>query len=333
MKQNNATQTEDSLLLEFNNNPAKPLQRKTSLTLTLKSLVENRLHSDVIFSVCDEYIAAHTFLLVARSDVFARMFDFCKVSGQIITINDMPADTFRQLLLYMYTDEIDITNNNVIDLLYAAHKYDLGFLEDQCKEFIDEQKTFSNVLSTINILYHFNGFHSLKNKLFAYVCDNFYDHFNQPDCFTKIDSIDLVKYLLEKLVALNHKADNGRFEYDLFQMLMEWANKKIKQQGLPDTSKNVRDVLEGAEQLINFDQMNAELLNKCVATNKGFFTKDEVCKFFMRDNNPSEIHFTRNNVHNSIMHQEMNGCVFIRTTPENLINRRLQAITDFDIET
>lgn len=280
------------------------------------------------FCINNEYVAAHRLILASRSDVFDTMlFRFNNVCDEIVYITDIAMDTFRLVLSYIYTDDININNENVIEILYAAHKYNLTFLEERCEHYIVHHKTHGNVLATINLLYQFSAFESIKAKLFKYVCDNFYDHFLQANCFTAIDSIDLMKHLMEKLVAIDHKSDNGRFEFDLFNMLIHWAKYKTKEQHVVDLKWDViRTCLDGVEQLINFENMNAELLNKCVATNPGFFTKDEICRFFTRENSQSEQKYQRNNVHNALeVCQEGEGFVIFRANGKH-INQQLKSI-------
>lgn len=324
----NATQTENDNYLEFTNLPCYPIQHKRTIPDTLKSLVGNKSHSDVTFCIDNEYVAAHRLILAIRSDVFDTMlFGFKDAINEMVYITDISMDIFRQLLNYIYTNHIDLSHDNVIEILYAAHKYNLSFLEELCEQFIYSNRTYGNVLATINQLFQVNAFETIKSKLFQFVCDNFYDNFSKIDCLTKIDSIDLIKALLEKLVILDHKPDHGRFEFDLLNMLIQWAKMKTKESNVLDIKwEKVRNCLEGAEQLINFENMNAELLNKCVATNPGFFTKDEICRFFTRENIQSESHYPRNNINDAFeVCNEGDGFVIFRAD-RKLMDRQFKAI-------
>lgn len=319
------TQTETDNYVDFVNIPSYPIQRKPAIAATLKSLMANKLHSDVTFCINDEYVAAHRIILAASSKVFETMlYDYNKAHGHIEHITDIPMDIFRQVLAHIYTDQIQINHDNAVEIMYVAHKYNLAFLQDICEQFIYHHKTYRNVLGYINQLFPFNAFETLKSKLFKYVCDNFYAHFANVNCFAPIDSIDLVKCLLEKLVALEHKDDCGRFEYDLFNMLLQWAKNKTKEQSSTDVQwLYVRQCLEGTEQLINFENMNAELLNKCVAANPGFFTKDEICAFFTRENAQTQLPYQRNN--DIEVQGQGEGFIIFKANP-NMLNKQFQAL-------
>lgn len=72
------------------------------------------------------------------SPVFETMFfgSFGK-SDDPILISDVQADAFKALLEYMYTDKININNvDKAFDLCYAAKKYMLPYVVDQCTKFL-----------------------------------------------------------------------------------------------------------------------------------------------------------------------------------------------------
>lgn len=307
------TQTHDTNLFEFiNNRRWYPVSRKKRLNETLKSLIDNKTMSDVTFLVDGEYLAAHRLLLSLRSDVFETMFYGMgrkQDDDEIIQIVDVSLEIFRQILIYIYTDETHLNSGNVVEILYTAHKYNLAYLEDICEKFIIQNLTSENVLDIINDLHALNAFESLKKKLFAFVCKNFYNDFNDPNTFVRIKSIDLVKHLLQQLVQIDHEPDNGRLEYDLFGMLINWGKKTLDD---CNDLEIVRTILENAEMLIDFDKMSVELLNKCIAKNQGFFSKDEICKFFTRDVNPAEITHPRNSDRNKIIRDKDNQYVFLQ---------------------
>ncbi|KAG4065717.1 hypothetical protein HA402_012395 [Bradysia odoriphaga] len=321
------TQTENDSYLEFVNLPSYPIQYKATLPDTLKSLIGNKSRSDVTFCIDNEYVAAHRLILAARSDVFDTMlYGFANANRDIVYIEDISMDIFHLLLSYIYTNHVDLSHDNVIEILYAAHKYNLSFLEDRCENFIKSHKTYGNVLATINQLFQYSAFETIKSKLLQFVCDNFYENFTKVDCLVQIDSIDLIKLLLEKLLISDHKPDHGRFEFDLFHMLIHWAKMKtnVSYGSAGIKWDKVRSCLEGAEQLINFENMNAELLNKCVAANPGFFTKDEICNFFTRENLHADSQYQRNNSSFEVCN-EGEGFVIFRADPK-LMSRQFKAI-------
>jgi hypothetical protein len=72
------------------------------------------------------------------SPVFETMFfGSFNQKDDIITISDVQADAFKALLEYIYTDKININNvDKAFDLCYAAKKYMLPYVVDQCTKFL-----------------------------------------------------------------------------------------------------------------------------------------------------------------------------------------------------
>ena len=103
------------------------INREKSLEKTLGSLVENEKFPDVTFSVEGKHVPAHKFMLAARSPVFeAMLFGPNYKNEKLIPIEDISYDAFKCMLQYIYTSNPSISEQNVIELMYVAHKYDLG---------------------------------------------------------------------------------------------------------------------------------------------------------------------------------------------------------------
>ena len=98
--------------------------------------------SDVIFLVGKKpdirSFYAHKFILSISSPVFDAWFngDLSNNETEITLIDEEP-DAFRALLFFIYTDEIDINANNVLDTLYTAKKYQVTYLENACITYLE----------------------------------------------------------------------------------------------------------------------------------------------------------------------------------------------------
>lgn len=88
--------------------------------------LEQSLFSDVVFQLDDGLCSAHRPLLMARCDMMAAMFrgDFRESSAKVVHFPGVAKDCFYQLLVYLYTDNIDasVTPNNCLDLLELANR-------------------------------------------------------------------------------------------------------------------------------------------------------------------------------------------------------------------
>lgn len=83
-------------------------------------------------------LACHKIILAMASPVFETMFfGSFNQKDDPITISDVQADAFKALLEYIYTDKININNvDKAFDLCYAAKKYMLPYVVDQCTTFL-----------------------------------------------------------------------------------------------------------------------------------------------------------------------------------------------------
>lgn len=55
-----------------------------------------------------------------------------------ITLIDEEPEAFRNLLLFVYTDEVEVNANNVLDTLYTAKKYCITYLEKACINYLEK---------------------------------------------------------------------------------------------------------------------------------------------------------------------------------------------------
>lgn len=82
---------------------------------------------------------AHKFVLSMSSPVFEAWFRFGggqAVSDKEIELTDEEPEAFKNLLLFIYTDEVDVNANNVLGTLYTAKKYQITYLEKHCIDYL-----------------------------------------------------------------------------------------------------------------------------------------------------------------------------------------------------
>ncbi|GFY62045.1 hypothetical protein TNIN_213251 [Trichonephila inaurata madagascariensis] len=91
---------------------------------------------------------AHSTVLAAQSIVFHRMLDsdFIEKKTQEIVLQDMTPSTLKKLLRYMYLGDAILEDwKEAIELLKAAHKYQMESLVQKCAHFLQEHIDLSNV--------------------------------------------------------------------------------------------------------------------------------------------------------------------------------------------
>ena len=117
-------------------------------------MANNDLFSDVKFVVrksggeseSKQVIPAHKFVLSIGSPVFEAMF-----YGELAEtrLPDCEYESLLELFRYMYSDEVNLSRNNVMAVLYLAKKYMVPSLAEKCTEYLQENLDPSNVFSIL----------------------------------------------------------------------------------------------------------------------------------------------------------------------------------------
>ncbi|XP_044955301.1 BTB/POZ and MATH domain-containing protein 1-like [Hordeum vulgare subsp. vulgare] len=138
----------------------------------LGELLASEKGADVVFEVGGETVAAHRWMLAARSPVFAAALfgpmreGNAATAGAVVRVEDMDAEVFKALLYYAYTglmpeahkDDHDVTCQH---LLVAADRYDIKRLKLICEENLCE---YINVGSAAVILALAEQHHCVRLK-------------------------------------------------------------------------------------------------------------------------------------------------------------------------
>lgn len=196
-------------------------------------------------------LACHKIILAMASPVFETMFFGSFNSGSKddpILISDVQADAFKALLEYMYTDKININNvDKAFDLCYAAKKYMLPYVVDNCTKFLWSVLCPKNACRAYEFAKLFEE-PSLQEKCLQIICTKTMDVINDIS-FEEVELSTIITILDQD--ALN--VDN---ELNLFIAINRYAEK----QGLrhdntenPDQNQN-----EEQEQPEEQEPMNLE---------------------------------------------------------------------------
>lgn len=287
------TDTNDSM----NRNPGSyPIRRDDSLLKTFDSLILNGRLSDITFVVEGKSIAAHRFLLAARSSVFETMFyGSLNSDATTVPITDCNYDVFHTMLIYIYTDAAYIHKNNVIHVMMMAHKYDLSFLEAKCETVIMKCSVLEDMIKYFDLLFPVDAFSTLKSSLIKRIKENIdnEDRYSRY-LFVHISSFKALEHLLEAIVTVQ-SSDYSRFYLNLFEMLIEWAKEQCKNNDVEINAVNIRQSLGGLEQLLDTFKLEREHFATCLEICPNFFSSNEMIKI---DENISQNRpLTKNVIH------------------------------------
>lgn len=230
-------------------------------------LLNNEILSDVkfVFPNCrNEEIFGHTFFLSKKSPTFYTMFHGSLKEGSTVKIVDSSRISFLELVKFIYTEMVDLTPENVLEVMYLANKYLIKKLSEQCEKFVKNNISIENSLAILKESIYFKC-ELIEKECVDFIGKNTAQIMNHPN-FLKTGK-KTVKYLLA-LTMMNCD------EITVFNLVIQWAqafcNKNNKE------LSSVRDIFR----LIRFPVMSGTDFGNCVKYSN-LFTSDEIGEIFL----------------------------------------------------
>ena len=248
--------------------------KRPAISERTKFIFNNELLSDVKFVVpgsniesesrkSQKSIPAHKFVLAISSPVFFAMFyGELAETGGTIELPDCDYESLLELFRYLYSDEVNLTGSNVLQVLYLAKKYLVPSLAERCTEYLREHLEASNVFSILPQAQKF-GDKDLEERCWDVI------EWHTEEAVTSDDFVTLERSIVESVVKrerLNVK------EVDLFKAVDRWANRAVERQGLTPDGKVKRKVL-GEEivkairfPVMSYNEFASVVLDCCILT-------------------------------------------------------------------
>ena len=233
--------------------------KRPSISERTKFIFNNELLSDVKFVVpashnesqsrkSQKCIPAHKFILAISSPVFYAMFygEMVETSGTI-KLPDCDYESLFELFRFLYSDEVNLSGSNVMQVLYLAKKYWVPSLADKCTEYLREHLEASNVFSVLPQAQKFED-KDLEERCWEVI------ETHTENALTSEEFVTLERSVVESVVKrerLNVK------EVDLFKAVDRWATKEVERQRLtPDGVVKRRILGEEIVKAIRFPVMS-----------------------------------------------------------------------------
>ena len=233
-------------------------------------MFNNPFMSDIQFS-CEgssRKFHAHKYVLATSSSVFYRMFyGELAETKKSIELTDTNDDSLVEFLRFMYTDDCNLTRDNVAFVLYLTHKYNVLSLAEKCIEFFEANLTAENVFDVLQQAHHFNE-KKLEEKCWDMI-DLETSEAVVSDAFTEISQSTLVEFLKRETL-------NVVEEVDLFKAMVKWSEAECLRQ---KKGTNKRDVIGNAIYQIRFASMTREEFDQNVF-GSGILTSEEMAMFY-----------------------------------------------------
>ena len=127
------------------------LKRETELLLTGLSSVCSKQETNLVIHCDNEIFHCHKVILKARSLILSEQIEGCCDNDNLIHIHDVKASIMNSILKYIYTDQIMISEINLVDITAAAAKFQLPFLLNKCCHFFQSQVN-NNISDALDML-------------------------------------------------------------------------------------------------------------------------------------------------------------------------------------
>ena len=212
-------------------------------------------------------IPAHKFVLAISSPVFYAMF-----YGQMaetkdsIELPDCEYDSLLEMFRYLYSDKVNLSGSNVMQVLYLANKYIVPSLTEKCRQYLRVNLKTSNVFCILPYAQKFED-KDLEDRCWEVIEKQTDEAVTSDEFFTVEQS--LVEAVVERQ-GLNVK------EVELFKAVDRWATEQCKKQVVTPDGKSKRRILgEEIVKAIRFPLMSQHEFAK-VVIDSHILTMEEV---------------------------------------------------------
>ena len=179
-------------------------------------------------------IPAHKFVLAISSPVFFAMF-----YGQMaetkdsIELPDCDYESLLELFRFLYTDKVNLSGSDVMQVLYLANKYMVSSLAEKCVECLRDNLKASNVFF---ILPHAQKYEDkdLEDRCWEVI------EKQTEEAVTSDGFITVERSIVESVVK---REELSVTELELFKAVDRWATAEVQRQGFTPDGKKKRRIL------------------------------------------------------------------------------------------
>ncbi|CAH1789316.1 unnamed protein product [Owenia fusiformis] len=236
-----------------------------------RTLYNEEKMSDIKFTCGEDplkqVIYGHKLILGAASDVFERMFyGGLKESQGIIHIPDISRDDFLEILRYIYCGEVQLTAENVLEILHGARKYLVANLEKQCWRYLNDNLCVENACMLLEVAIKFDE-DKLKSKCLRVIRQKT-DEIIKTESFFRIS-----QNALNMILQLN--VLNMASEIDVFRFVVRWAEDRCEELNSSKDGATMRETIGDALYNLRLLEISTSDLG-CIVAPTGILQPQEV---------------------------------------------------------
>ncbi|XP_061199242.1 kelch-like protein 10 [Neopsephotus bourkii] len=203
--------------------------------------------SDVIISVDGIEFNAHKSILCSCSPYFRALFasSWNRAEKTVYKIPGISPEMMRLIIEYAYTQTVDITTENVENLLIAADQFNVMGIVRLCCEFLESQLCFENCIGIYRLTEYYYC-PELQEAAFLFILQHFEAVAKVSEEFLELSVSDL-KNIIEKDEL------NAREEDAVFKAIVKWIDHdpRNRRHHIAELLSKVRLALMQAEFFMN----------------------------------------------------------------------------------
>ncbi|CRK97496.1 CLUMA_CG010885, isoform A [Clunio marinus] len=168
------------------------LKKNKKLNDVRETLINNKYLSDVQFIIDDDQIFyGHKMILISSSFLFYEHFH---VNGEsTMKIDSIDPETFKAVISYCYTNKLQVTESNVLELLLVSNKLQIRQIANVCHGFI------TKLMNPETIFIIYEKAMENDNEVFKKKCLDYINK-NEEKCFTSKGFYNISLSLIKKIV-------------------------------------------------------------------------------------------------------------------------------------
>lgn len=138
--------------------------------------------SDITIIVEGKPIKAHRAVLAARSEYFHAQLSFVEKAGDSeLTVNEISFDGFLKILEFFHTDSIEITGENVVELLAYSTLILLERVRALCERYLLQNVNVENVIPLLRVAKEYQA-----NALYSHCIMFLQEHYRESMAKSKM---------------------------------------------------------------------------------------------------------------------------------------------------
>ncbi|XP_062843640.1 kelch-like protein 40a [Trichomycterus rosablanca] len=182
----------------------------------LCELLEGDKFVDCVLKIKDLEFPCHRLVLAASSPYFKAMFlsDMEESKKREVVLKDVEPGIMGLILKYIYTCEIDLTEQNVQDIFMAANMYQIPSIFSVCMSYLEQKMMLNNCLAIFRLGLLLEC-PKLAAKARDYICDRF-EQISRDQDFNQLGSGELAAIITCDTLNVEN-------EEKVFEALMDWV--------------------------------------------------------------------------------------------------------------